>query len=121
MSKRDFIFFVFGVFLVAVGIGAASFEKYAIALIALSLVCTLILTLLLLQRRQSAVIQKRTLEILRAQNAFSSEMKRVPSPHFDKSGVSTKKIIGLLSAQQVSMEILNRKLDKIIKNERDGS
>lgn len=78
--------------------------------------------LLFLQRRQLAKLQQRTLLMLNRQQETIS-MKASTSAVVTKSSesiaVPTKKIIGLLQAQQVSMEILDAKLERALGNETD--
>lgn len=121
MNTRDLIFLLAGALIAAVGIGATIYGIGSIAIIALLVLCMTIIVLLLLQRRQLAAVQKRTLEVVRAQNRTHKSLSRSleksnTSSRADRSDLSMKKIIGLLSAQQTSMERLNKKFEDYISN-----
>jgi len=118
MNTRDLVFLLSGLAIVGVGIGAILYDHFVIAFIALFLLSMVILLVLLLQRRQLAAVQKRTLELIRAHNAVArnpaknqSQGQGLTNPR--GQDFSTKKIIGLLVAQQTSMEILNKKIENL--------
>lgn len=116
MNRRDLFLTIGGVFLAIFGVGVLIYGNLTLALISLFLLIILLLILLLLQRRQLAAIQERTLRLLRSQKESSSRLKNMESQlkfsnRKDKSDASTKKILGILSAQQTSMELLNQKIE----------
>lgn len=118
MNKRDLVFLLSGLVIAGVGIGAVFYGGSVVVFIALFLLSILILVVLLLQRRQLAAVQKRTLEIIRAYNAITrNPAKNQPQgkvlTNSRAQDFSTKKIIGLLTAQQTSMEILNKKIENL--------
>lgn len=118
MNTRDLIFLLSGVLIAGVGIGAILYGSFVIAFVALFLMCILTLAVLLLQRRQLAAVQKRTLEIIRAYNADTrNPVKNQPQgkglTNAHRQDFSTKKIIGLLTAQQTSMELLSKKIENV--------
>lgn len=117
MNKRDLVFLLSGLVIAGVGIGAVFYGGSVVVFISLFLLSILILVVLLLQRRQLAAVQKRTLEIIRAYNAVTrNPAKNQQGKVLTNSRAqdfSTKKIIGLLTAQQTSMEILNKKIENL--------
>jgi len=111
MGTKDKLFLVFGGGVGVVGIVATilwSVEAGVVALITISLV---ILTLLALQRRQLARVQQRTLSMLNTLQ--TTKPVTVPKPPSDKESIAipTKKIVGLLQAQQMNLDLLNSKVE----------
>jgi len=123
MHSRDKIFLASGVIL-AVGGAVLTLvwgtEAGVIALLALSFV---ILVVVLLQRRQLARIQQRTLAILNFQQAVkelpkTSSVKSTSRSQTSAKGtqedlaIATRKIVGLLQAQHVALELLHEKMER---------
>ena len=123
MHLRDKIFLASGGVL-AVGGAVLTFawnvEAGIAALLALSLV---ILVVVLLQRRQLARIQQRTLAILNSQQALIDSLKSASVPSSERSknsdkgvqedlALSTRRIVGLLQAQHVALELLHERLER---------
>lgn len=109
MYSRDKIILGFGVVVTLLGIAATLSWSVMIGVIAVLVMSLLVLSVLLLQRMQLAKVQQRTLSILQADKETRQSITSV-----ERSGsVATKKIIGLLQAQQISMEILNDKIEDV--------
>jgi len=111
MGTKDKLFLVFGGGVGVVGIVATilwSVEAGVVALITISLV---ILTLLALQRRQLARVQQRTLSMLNVLQ--TTKPVTAPKPPSDQESIAipTKKIVGLLQAQQMNLDLLNSKVE----------
>lgn len=118
MNRRDLFIMLCGGLLVVIGLGAIMYGNTTVPFIAMFLLMALLLTVLVLQRRQLAAVQERTLRLLQSQKASSSQLKSVQklltsSEKKDDIHISTKKVISLLNAQQISMELLAKKLEKI--------
>lgn len=108
MNLRDRMFLIFGIgagLLGIVGTITWSLETGVVALIVISLV---ILVLLVLQRRQLARVQQRTLTMLNAQQTMKPVVGQEPQ---ESIAIPTKKILGLLQAQQVSIDLINDKIE----------
>ena len=105
MRTRDMILLVIG-FLIVAGGFLSIFTWPAISQLALLLLNFLLLVLLVLQRRQFAKVNERTLALLRASSATNEALVKSQQ----NASASTKKILNVLNAQQISMEILNSKI-----------
>ncbi len=108
MNLRDRMFLIFGIgagLLGIVGTITWSLETGVVALIVISLV---ILVLLVLQRRQLARVQQRTLTMLNAHQTMKPVVGQEPQ---ESIAIPTKKILGLLQAQQVSIDLINDKIE----------
>jgi len=121
MSTKDKFFLFFGGGVGIVGIVATilwSVEAGVVALITISLV---ILTLLALQRRQLARVQQRTLSMLNTLQ--TTKPVTVPKPPSDKESIAipTKKIVGLLQAQQMNLDLLNSKVETYLNRSSSNS
>ena len=121
MSTKDKFFLFFGGGVGIAGIVATilwSVEAGVVALITISLV---ILTLLALQRRQLARVQQRTLSMLNTLQ--TTKPVTVPKPPSDKESIAipTKKIVGLLQAQQMNLDLLNSKVETYLNRSSSNS
>jgi len=112
MHLRDKMFLLSGLLIVLVGSVLSILWNLLAGFIALLLLAYLCLFLLVLQRRQLARVQQRTLDLVKWTT------KRGTRPTTSSTDVSkqcveipTKRIIGILQAQQMSMERLSRKFD----------
>jgi|SRR5699024_558014 len=116
MHSRDVTFIVVGLAIGAVGIVGTIVWSMKVGVLAFLVLGVLILGLVVLQRRQLARIQQRTLSLLNTTRALGSESKiSVLEPGTSREiAVSTKKIIGMLEAQRVGMDILNEKVEKAL-------
>jgi len=112
MHFRDKIFLAVGVVLVLFGSFASFFWRIESGIVALLLVSILILVFLSLLRRQVSKVQQRTLALLHIRSAVD----KLSTDLRDAESISTKKIMGLLQAQQMSMEELSDKLDSIVED-----
>lgn len=124
MTKRDKLFLSLGVFVAAVGVVALILELTSVGLAVLFFLCLILLVLLLLQRKQIAAVQKRTLQIIRALDSFpatgSVEVLDCGSQEIEESlRISSKKIVGLLQAQQKHIDQLSNRLDRIYEKSSD--
>lgn len=118
MTKRDKLFLSLGVSVAAVGVVALILELTSVGLALLFFLCLVLLVLLLLQRKQIAAVQKRTLQIIRTLDSFSAtgavEVLDYGSQEVEESlRISSKKIVGLLQAQQKHIDQLSNRLDRI--------
>lgn len=111
MNSRDKIVLAIGIAVSILGTVATLLWSVAGGVIALLLLCLVILGLLILVRRQLARVQQRTLTLLKQQARLRQAEPVLPNGD-DYAQVSVKKIIAILEAQQMSMEILNAKVDK---------
>lgn len=118
MNKRDLVFVGTGLLLAFIGVLALLYGSLTLSLTVGFLMMTLLLVLLVLQRRQLASVQERTLRMLRDRKDVFSKLENIErlsgtSRQTDSTDISSKKVIGLLSAQQISMELLNNKLEDV--------
>lgn len=112
MYFRDKIFLAASFVLVLLGSLGSFFWRVEAGIVALLLVSILILVFLTLLRRQVSKVQQRTLALLHVRSAVD----KLSTDLRDAESISTKKIIGLLHAQQMSMEELSGKIELIDKN-----
>lgn len=106
---RDLIFIGAGVVVAGAGIGASLLWSTVAGVIAQLLLTGGLLLLIVLQRRQMAKIQARTLEILR----YTKGNRNQPSKTDKRPVVFEKNVLGILQAQQTSIDLLNQKLDAL--------
>lgn len=111
MNTRDKIILAIGVAVSILGAVMTLLWSVAAGVIALLLLCLVILGLLILVRRQLARVQQRTLTLLKQQST-PRQAEPVLAQGDDYAQISFKKIIAILEAQQMSMEILNAKVDR---------
>lgn len=124
MNSRDLIFLVMGTFVGLAGIGTTLVWSIDAGIIALLAMGVILLVLLILQRRQVAKLQQRMLSVINQQKKANAETEknqpRVANPP-ESIAIHTKKIVGLLQAQQVSMEMLNAKFERALDDVSDGT
>lgn len=111
MSLRDKMFLAFGTMIGVLGVTATLLWSIEIGVVALLLLGLIILVLVVLQRRQLSRVQQRTLTLL---NARRQDAKPVQVKPQESLAIPTKKVVGLLQAQQMSMDLLNEKLDRVL-------
>lgn len=116
MHLRDKVFTLAGLLIGVSGILATIFWSMEAGIVALLTLSLLNLVLVMLQRKQMAKMQQRTLSILRIQQSEKSVGEVAPLNASQMNSlqnlpVYTKKIIGLLQAQQISMDVLNQKVE----------
>lgn len=121
MNTRDLVFLVVGAMIGLTGIIGALLGSVKLGTVALMAMSVILLVLLVLQRRQLAKVQQRMLSILNAQqksaeSATAPNLSRAAAPQ-ESIAIPTKKIVGLLQAQQISMEKLNAKLNRALPDE----
>jgi len=121
MNTRDLVFLVVGAMIGLTGIVSALVWSVKLGIVALIVLSLILLVLLVLQRRQLGKVQQRMLSILNAQqksakSATTPNLSRVAVPQ-ENIAIPMKKIVGLLQAQQISMEKLNAKLDSALLDE----
>lgn len=130
MHLRDKMFLLSGFLLVLVGSVLSILWNLLAGLISLLLLAYLCLILLVLQRRQLARVQKRTLDLVKwTTKRGTRAAPSVKDGSKQCAEIPTKRIIGILQAQQMSMERLSRKIDslpnrndnnpRVLKNEED--
>ena len=110
LSSRDWVFIGGGLALTVGGILATFYWNIEAGIVVLFLLGMLLLLLGILQRKHQARLQERVLFLIAA------EKKRVREP-VELDSVSMKKIIGLLHAQQISLE----KLSAVVRTNREIS
>lgn len=98
--NRDLSLIVVGVALAAAGVLSTIFWSVEAGIVALFLFGLLLLFLGVLQRKHQSLLQQRVLYLI------SAEKKRLKSSS-ELDPISTKKIIGILQAQQISVEKLH--------------
>lgn len=114
MNKRDLVFFVTGLVISSIGIISILLSNLMMAVIAILIMSVIVLFVLILQRRQLAAVQKRTLELLK----FSNRPPEVVQVDREaKTDMSTKKVINILQAQQVAMERLAQRFEDALESE----
>lgn len=119
MYSRDKIFLLLGTAIAGIGAIATILWTYAAGIIALLAIAVVIILMLVLQRRQLAKIQERTLKLVKAQQSARSQQSnsKAPARKEESLAVSTKKIIGILQAQQISVELLHAKIDRVAESD----
>lgn len=100
LSSRDWAFIGGGLVLTVAGVIATFYWNIEAGIVVLFLLGMLLLMLGILQRKHQARLQERVLYLIGA------EKKRGREP-VELDSVSMKKIIGLLHAQQISLEKLD--------------
>lgn len=110
MTSRDLVFIGVGTLLTGIGIFGSLLGRYALGMIALFLLGLLIVFLFVLQRRTQSRLQERILFLVKAEKNRSKKVgdNRALTSCIDSNAVLAKKVIGLLQAQQISMERLQR-------------
>ena len=108
MYLREKVYLGLGLLLGTIGIVSSVFWSIKVGIVFLTFLVMLIFVLIVLQRRQLAKVQHRTLRLLQNQGKkpVREEGRAEISVH-----IATKKIIGLLQAQQISMDLLKDRLD----------
>lgn len=106
MRSRDFLLLLVGLIIILFGILGSIFWTMFAGLVSLLLMHFLVLFILVLQRRQVGRLQGRVLELVRANKAASRQNAEAVTE--DQTG---KKILGLLQAQQVSLDIINNRFE----------
>ncbi|WP_022871636.1 hypothetical protein [Yaniella halotolerans] len=121
MTRRDMLFFGLGTLVACIGVIASLLGSKIIGIVATLVIGSLILVLLLLQRKQMAAMQQRTLGILRKVNSGYEIVSALTQPqseqHLSKKEVGealqvpTKKLVGLLQAQQMQIDALSSQIE----------
>lgn len=124
MNKRDAAILVCAVVLSSVGVVLSLLGYTDFALITVFLLLLMVIVLMTLQRRQLGVLQQRTLKLLRQDVKISSHVTPETSPlSADQAElaihIATKKILGVLQAQQNEIQLLSEEL-KSSRNSRSG-
>lgn len=114
MKLRDRLFLVSGIGIGVLGVIATLLWSVEAGVVALLLLGLIIFILVILQRRQLSRVQQRTLAML---NAPKEDTKRVEVKPQENLAIPTKKVVGLLQAQQMSMDLLNEKLDRVLETQ----
>lgn len=114
MNMRDSLFWALGAVIGILGIIGTLLWSIEIGVMALLVMSLIILALLVLQRRQLAKLQQRSLTML---NSRKQDPKPLPVKSQESLAIPTKKVVGLLQAQQISMERLNQKVDRALQIE----
>jgi len=106
MFSRDKVYLLIGLCLGLLGIVSTIVWTIKVGMLLLFLLVMLLLILIVLQRRQMAKVQERTLKLLQFQQNDKTDTHS--SIAVD---LASKKIIGLLQAQQMSIDLLNDRLE----------
>src|SRR5699024_1859869 len=120
MHSRDIASLVVGAAIGVVGILGTILGAPEVGIVALLVLGVLILGVLVLQRRQLARIQQRTLSILNSRRPATTQDKKIqldPENTRRDMAISTKKVVGLLQAQQVGLDTLNAKVEQALSQE----
>lgn len=115
MTKRDLAIVVCSVAVSCLGVILSLLGYTDFALIAVFLLLLLVILLIMLQRRQLGVLQQRTLKLLRKEVKVSPYEAPVSSPLSEDQAevaihIATKKILGVLQAQQNEIQLLSDEL-----------
>lgn len=111
-TKDKFLLYLISLVALAGVIGSLLWDSVA-GVIAILVIGWFVATLLILQRAQVAKLQERALMVLR-----QGKLKADPAPanSTSKTGaenaLKTRKILDILQAQQISMEILAARMDE---------
>lgn len=120
MHSRDIVSLVVGAAIGVVGTFGTFLGAPEVGIVALLALGVLILGVLVLQRRQLARIQQRTLSILNSRPPATTQDKQIqldPDNTRRDMAISTKKIVGLLQAQQAGLDTLNAKVEQALSQE----
>ena len=120
MHSRDIVSLVVGAAIGVVGILGTLLGAPEVGIVALLALGVLILGVLVLQRRQLARIQQRTLSILNSRPPATTQDKQIqldPDNTRRDMAISTKKVVGLLQAQQAGLDTLNAKVEQALSQE----
>jgi len=120
MHSRDIVSLVVGAAIGVVGTFGTLLGAPEVGIVALLALGVLILGVLVLQRRQLARIQQRTLSILNSRPPATTQDKQIqldPDNTRRDMAISTKKIVGLLQAQQAGLDTLNAKVEQALSQE----
>jgi|SRR5690625_3738833 len=107
MYSRDKLLFGVGTVTALLGFLATIAWNNAFGILALLVIAVIILVFQVLQRHQLAKIQDRTLKLL--QNGGRRETDTMPRDGIPVE-IATKKIVGILQAQQTSIDLLSERL-----------
>lgn len=113
MTSRDLVFISAGTLLASIGIASTLLSSESVGMISLFLLGLLILFVLILQRRTQALVQERLLYLVRAEKDRGKPGGECGAPNssVDSNAVLEKKLVGLLQAQQISMEKLRSEIN----------
>src|SRR5699024_8413581 len=103
MNRIDIIFAAAGFFVTVAGIISTLLLDRRRGVICVLILGVLLLSLVLLERRQMAKLQERVLGLMKTEN---NRKRKVPSQSIEAA--NWKRILGILQAQQVSMDILSK-------------
>ncbi|GAA4473618.1 hypothetical protein GCM10023190_06030 [Enteractinococcus fodinae] len=108
MNWREFTLLLIGAVITAAGVLASFFWSLTAALISLLIMVFLLMVVQLLQRRQLGKIQQRSLAMLRFQSSDKEE-----GGSSERDTIAVRKIVDMLQAQQISMELIYDKLGEL--------
>lgn len=119
MNKKDLGVVAVGLTIASIGVVAALLGYVDFAILALLFFNVVLLMMIILQRRQLGTLQKRTLDLLRARVKIESK-SQTEQPEITRkqealvTQISTKKILGVLHAQQIQLDGLSRSLSTLL-------
>lgn len=112
----------------AVGVVALIAGNRMVGSIAVLVLEIFIVALVLLQRRQFALVQQRLLAVLKAVPRVEKRKGKQPAPFQSASAVidsslaiSTKKLLGVLQAQQIQLDEMSDKINLLINEKYDNN
>lgn len=109
------LFLLSGASTAVIGITASIFWTFSAGIIALLAMGLIIIFVIVLQRKQLAILQQRVLALIRTSQALEKE--RILPEDGEASPLQEtmeiRKIFDLLQAQQISIELLNDKLESL--------
>lgn len=114
MNARDKYILGLGMILAIFGVISTIFWSLRLGLIALVLMYLLVLLLLVLQKNQMAKVQQRVLSLIQ----LDREAKRNVAASERKDLAAEKRLVGLLQAQQMSLDMLKNELTEIARDRR---
>lgn len=115
MHINNKIALILGWALTAIGIVITLVFSATAGIVVLLLLASLMLSLQVLQRQQLAKVQARTLLLLDGQKKNLKAVQKNSTVNIERASTEElpiKRLIGLLQAQQVSIEILNDKIER---------
>lgn len=115
MNLREKVIFSSGFILAILGIFTTILWTAKAGVVILLLLGFLLLVLVTLQRRQMSKVQQRTLTILQRDKQIISALVTAEQ----ESSMATKRILGVLQAQQISMELLHSGFEETASERKD--
>lgn len=123
MHLRNRLFLVVGLILGLVGILLTLVWSLELGIVTLLVLNLLLLMLLSLQRRQLARVQQRMLTLMKSDKdkATVPNVENLDATKIRQDlKITNKKVIGLLQAQQRNLDLMNVKMEDMLKDKKSG-